>query len=290
MRGHRPYLVGAAILATFAFAAPAAQADHHIVRITEVQASLPVFGANAEFVEFKMLSGGQGNLSPDLHVDIYGGDGLLNDTIDPADAGSGQSQRTYLLMTPTGEGAHEITADFDLPDTDNIEGAGGAVCLRSTGGFGLIDCVAWGAITNPPPSAGPVAAAPSDGTSIDRRLDRAGCAVTLESGDDTNDSSADFPIQLNETPTPNSATPDVCPNTTITKAPKATTTKRVAKFQFTGTQGSDEFLCKLDSAPFADCESPFQKRVSLGKHTFKVRAAGDPTPDTHRWKVKRRRR
>jgi hypothetical protein len=290
MRGHRLYLVGIVIVAACAFA-PAAQADHHLVRISEVQASIAGgAGEDAEFVEIKMYSGNQDNLSPSLHVDIYDGDGSIS-TVDPTDAASGQSQRTYLLMTPAAEIAHGLTADFDLDATNSISKAGGAVCLRSTAGFGTIDCVAWGTMTNPPPSAGALAPAMSDGESLDRRLNRTGCAVTLEPGDDTNNSLADFPIQINETPTPNSAAPDACPNTTITKKPKARTTKRLAKFSFTSTVlGAEEFLCKLDSAPFADCESPFSKRVNVGRHTFKVRVSGDPSPASYSWKVKRRRR
>jgi hypothetical protein len=64
--------------------------------------------------------------------------------------------------------------------------------------------------------------------------------------------------------------------------------KANVRFRFSATQGAAGFLCKLDSAAFAPCTSPKRYRVLRGAHTFKVKAAGDPTPATFSFRVKRK--
>jgi hypothetical protein len=46
------------------------------------------------------------------------------------------------------------------------------------------------------------------------------------------------------------------------------------------------FQCKLDGTPFGPCQSPKRYRVSLGRHTFKVKAVGDSTPAVFSFRVK----
>ncbi len=85
------------------------------------------------------------------------------------------------------------------------------------------------------------------------------------------------------------------PETEITKAPKLKTRKRKAKFKFSSDEPGSNFECKLDKRDFAPCSSPFRKKVRRKRHTFQVVATddagnADPTPATHAWKVKKRRR
>jgi parallel beta-helix repeat protein len=85
------------------------------------------------------------------------------------------------------------------------------------------------------------------------------------------------------------------PETEITKAPKRKTRKRKAKFKFAADEAGSSFECKLDKRDFAPCASPLRKKVRRKRHTFEVVATddagnADPTPATHAWKVKKRRR
>jgi hypothetical protein len=82
----------------------------------------------------------------------------------------------------------------------------------------------------------------------------------------------------------------------ITKGPRDKTKKRSATFEFTGTDARAiaSFQCKLDSAAFIPCTSPYTVKVKTGKHTFQVQAidqagnVGAPATDT--WKRKKRKR
>ncbi len=88
------------------------------------------------------------------------------------------------------------------------------------------------------------------------------------------------------------------PETQITKAPKKkvkTRKKRKkAKFRFSSPEPAASFECSLDDAAFEPCASPFKTKVKKGKHEFEVRASdalgNTGPPDTHSWKVKRKRR
>jgi len=81
------------------------------------------------------------------------------------------------------------------------------------------------------------------------------------------------------------------PQTTITKGPKARSTKTTAKFRFTSSVAGSTFECKLDGKPFKKCKSPKTYRnLKAGKHVFKVRAvkgAGnvDRTPAKRKFTV-----
>jgi hypothetical protein len=83
------------------------------------------------------------------------------------------------------------------------------------------------------------------------------------------------------------------PETTITKKPKKASASRRAKFSFASDEPNSRFECKLDKGQFKSCDSPFKKKVDLGKHRFKVRAidaAGnvDRTPASYKWKVEKK--
>ena len=62
-----------------------------------------------------------------------------------------------------------------------------------------------------------------------------------------------------------------CPNTQITKKPKAKTTDRTPKFEFSGGDG---FLCSLDGSKAEACDSGVFEpgKLSRGKHKFAVGA------------------
>ncbi|MFL5782251.1 MAG: hypothetical protein ACJ760_13135 [Thermoleophilaceae bacterium] len=82
------------------------------------------------------------------------------------------------------------------------------------------------------------------------------------------------------------------PQTTITKGPASTTTKRSASFAFKSSQPGSSFECQLDSnLGFSRCHSPVTvRRMYPGRHSFVVRArnrfgTADPTPAKANWKV-----
>ncbi len=72
------------------------------------------------------------------------------------------------------------------------------------------------------------------------------------------------------------------PETTITGGPQGDTGVGSSSFTFTSEAGAT-FECRLDGAAFAACTSPHSVSVTLGSHTFEVRATDgvgnvDPTP------------
>ena len=82
------------------------------------------------------------------------------------------------------------------------------------------------------------------------------------------------------------------PATTITKHPKKRTHSHRATFGFVSDPAEGAtFECKLDKGKFKPCESPYEKRMNPGRHTFRVRAAveeiTEPTPAKFKWRVLR---
>jgi trypsin len=85
------------------------------------------------------------------------------------------------------------------------------------------------------------------------------------------------------------------PDTTIVGKPRKKTRKRIANFRFISDEPNVSFECHFDDAAFAPCSSPRKRRVKRGRHTFEVRAidaggTADPSPASHKWRVKRKRR
>jgi len=83
------------------------------------------------------------------------------------------------------------------------------------------------------------------------------------------------------------------PNTFITRDPGTRTRDRTPSFKFRSEPTGATFECSIDGGRFKVCSSPHQlKRLSLGRHVFKVRAVlenvRDPTPAEHRFKVVRK--
>jgi hypothetical protein len=85
------------------------------------------------------------------------------------------------------------------------------------------------------------------------------------------------------------------PDTTVTKKPKKTSTKRKATITFTSSVAGSTFTCAVDKKPAAPCTSPFKKRVKVGKHTVVITSTSplgivDPTPVTVKFKIAKPKR
>ena len=275
--------IGAALLGP----ASAALADHHEVKITEVFAGTSE-APSAEFVEIQMFLSGQELLAQADLVFYDAGGAAIAPPLELQNVANGQSQRTLLAGTSEMEALFATQADVEY-ESPLLNNGGGGVCVVSEVGFGTLDCVAWG--TAAVAGAGASETAIPDGQAIARNI-APGCNTLLERADDTGSSLADF-APGTPTPQPNSedGPNSSCPDTQITKKPKAKTTDRTPKFEFTGGDG---FECKLDSASFEVCDSPFAPgKLSRGKHTFEVRAteldgSRDGTPAKYSWKIVRR--
>lgn len=269
--------------------APVARADHHFVKISEVFPGT-ISQPGAEFVELQMYSPGQNNFAPGASLTFYNGAGGTASNLDLSDVASGADQRTMLAGTATMESMFTVAADREYAG-DNMSNSGGGVCLVSESFLpSLVDCVAWGTATVS--GAGASAPAIPDGSSLERSI-AAGCNTLLEPGDDTGSSIADFAPAF-PFPEPNGALPteSLCPNTEITRKPKARTKDRTPTFEFAGGDG---FECNLDSGGFEECDSPYEPgRLKRGKHTISVRAtetdgSRDGTPAKYAWKIVRNR-
>ncbi|MDX6582159.1 MAG: hypothetical protein QOI10_1343 [Solirubrobacterales bacterium] len=284
-------------LATLGWAQPAS-ATFHLMSVREV-ATDPA-GANSSYIELQMYAPVQ-NFVNGHAVTFYTGTGSLLATFTlTSNVPNGNNQDTILIGDTATAGSPDFTYD-QLGDAILTYGPGGAAC------WDTVDCVSWGSFTGDamlPSRAGTPAPAIGVGQALQRSI-TPGCATLLEAGDDTNVSSTDFslvtPAPRNNTVTPTETT---CngggggggdtkpPQTTITKQPKAKTTKTTAKFKFMSSEQGSSFRCKLDKGDFEGCNSGKVKYKHLdpGKHKFQVvatDAAGnaDKTPAKAKFKV-----
>lgn len=82
------------------------------------------------------------------------------------------------------------------------------------------------------------------------------------------------------------------PETSITKSPKSSKSRKVS-IAFTSTETGSTFECSLENAGYKTCRSPKrQNNLRVGRHKFKVRAITstgivDLTPASASWTVKR---
>jgi hypothetical protein len=283
-------------------AAPA-PAAHHLVKVREVFPGTATDPA-AEFVELQLPAAGENLVAGQASVDLYDAAGTQTASATfLSNPSNGQSQRTMLAASAGASSMFGVAADLTLPP--GLDPGGGAACFDSTT-FGPIDCVRWGSssASTPSPSGSP-AAAISDGSSLTRSI-APGCATLLETGDDTNDSAADFALTA-PTPQNNAATPSetACtgggggpgggdtdpPNTKIKKGPRGKIETDTATVKFKSNEPGSTFACKLDRKKYKRCRSPKRlKNLDRGKHKFKVRAtdaAGntDPSPAKLRFEV-----
>nr|MBA2725153.1 hypothetical protein [Actinomycetota bacterium] len=196
--------------------APAATASFHATRITEVYAgstALPM----SQFIELRMSQAGQ-NFVNGIKVKVFDASGTEKATFTfTSNVVNGQNQAAILLATQ--EAQQEFGVSADLTITPVIAASGGKVC------FDTIDCVSWGNYSGGADGTGAPAAPggiPS-GFSLTRNT-AGGSSPGLDSGDDTNDSAADFQI-ASPTPTNNlGATGGSDPTPTPTPTPLPTPT------------------------------------------------------------------
>jgi hypothetical protein len=178
-----------------------ARADHHFVRISEV--FLGTGGhTNVQYVSLRAYSSGQDEFTAnDAEIVFYeaDGDAIGNGEEFTQDPNPFGDQGQVLIATTAAETFFGVTADLEFPATTGL-GTGGAVCFESSS-FGRVDCATWG---NYAPGVGEPAAntpfSPSEGIPSGAALRRKlGGNDELDSGDDSNNSNADFSLR---TPVP----------------------------------------------------------------------------------------
>jgi predicted extracellular nuclease len=279
-------------------AAPPAQATFHHMMVREVYPG-SIAHPDSEYVELQMWAPGQ-NFVDGHSIGLYDASGAPVGTATfTHDASGNANQSTLVAATAEAEAEFGIAADTGL-NPGLLNPAGGAVCWES------LDCVVWGnfagSAKSPVGSAAAAGGIP-DGMALQRTIEP-GCATLLESGDDSDNSAADFSL-ASPAPRPNSVTPSehACssqagggggaqpgggsgggtgstrPQTQIRKHPGNRTRDRTPTFRFSSNAPGSTYLCKLDSGNFKRCNSPFTAHpLSLGPHLFKVEArAGGAT-------------
>ena len=125
--------------------ASTAEADHHSVKIREYHPgnlALPADG----FLQMQMYAAGQ-NLFGGQEIHVYDSTGavpepavyVLSPFLEPP--ANAQNQRTILIGGSNGPADSDYTENLDT----QYDPAGGALCFVSSEGFGVIDCLEWGA-------------------------------------------------------------------------------------------------------------------------------------------------
>jgi hypothetical protein len=298
--------------------APLAHATFHEMSIREVYPA-----GDSSYVELQMWAGGQ-NFVGGHRLVAYDSTGNVADNFKfAANVANGANQSTILVADTDYPLTFDEMPAADETDPDlNLSPTGGAVCWAEGS---PPDCVAWGNFKSgavPLPSATGSPVAPGGvpaGMALRRSID-AGCSTFLELSDDRDSSAADFSL-VAPAPRPNSVAPSerACPRsgggqedgggaggagtrgqggapqTTLKRKPAKTTHDRTPTFRFGSDESGSSFQCKLDGGPYRACRSPFTtKRLSLGHHTFKVRARDDsgkldPSPASYGFRVAAKR-
>jgi hypothetical protein len=308
-RRRRCFLASLAVaIVVLALGAANALATFHLISIREVYTGF-VGDPDVEYVELQMYSGGQ-DLIKEHRISTFDAAGnLVKANAFSADAPNSANQSTVLMATPEAEAKFGVTADGALSPSGQLEPGGGAVCWEE------IDCVTWGSVSDSPlsPSGPPFSGAIPDGMAL-RRTIAPGCPTLLEADDDSDRSALDF-SPVFPAPRPNSVAPSerACPASTgnagsgsgtgarplqtkLRRKPPKRGRDRTPTFGFASDEGGATFQCKLDRRAFRACRSPFTApRLSLGRHTFKVRARNrsgkvDPSPAVYRFKILARHR
>jgi hypothetical protein len=204
-------------------AAPAANADHHLVKIREVHRGTTVGPDAGNYIVLQSYAAGE-NLFTNHYVKTYNNGGeqssrLLNTN------GSALNQATYLV------GNSGVTGSDSVPGDPLALDVSGAACYTDDNvGLLGIDCVSWGAFTGfvggiPSPTGTPAATLGADQSLV--RSITPGCATLLEGTDDTNNSAADFAIGAgsprNSTTAP---TEKACTTTPVVKKKKCKKKKK----------------------------------------------------------------
>jgi hypothetical protein len=279
------------------WAAPAS-ASFHLNRISQVHTGT---GGGGDYIELQSFTSGQNFVSGHWLATYSSSGSPVGEYMFPSNVPNGGSQRTILVSDGSPVG---VTPDFNAGGSLNVLTDAGSACLLDTYppvGANGIDCVSWGAASppmgNPSPIGTPVPGGLLAGETLVRSIS-AGCGTLFESGDDTNDSAADFALGTSNprnnaaTPTEHACPPPPTPKTTIIGGPKGRTRDRTPTFRFEASLAGSAFRCRIDSKPFKPCSSPktFGK-LGFGPHTFQVKARkggrADPTPAGRSFKVVR---
>lgn len=288
-----------------------APATFHEMSIREVYPG-SLAQPESEYVELQMWAPGQNHVGGHVLKTYNAGGGVTSADTFASDVSGSANQSTILLATPAAEAEFGVNADTAL-SAGVLDPAAGAVCWEN------LDCVSWGGFSGslPSPAGAPAAAIP-DGMAL-RRTIAPGCATLLEPTDDHDNSAADFSAVF-PAPRPNSVTPterrcpgsgeggffgagggsgggghEGAPRTTLRRTPGKLVHDRTPTFRFSSNEPGSTFQCRLDGKPFRSCHSPFTtKPLTLGPHTFKVRARDDsgkldPSPASYGFKVVARR-
>ena len=257
---------GAALLAL----APAAQADHHFVSITEV---FPGVSENpaAEFVELQMYSAGQNNFEPGASLSFHNAAGAVDrDASSGRTSRNGANQRTLLIGTPAMETLFGKQADTEYAsaalDRCGRRGVPALERLRAS------PLIVWLGVRRRSPAP--------ERLSTRSPMARRSCATSAlaatrcsnRATTRTRASTTSQPAP-SSTPQPNTeAGPtESCPNTKITKKPKAKTKDRTPSSSSRAATAS----CAASTARRPrQCDSgQFEPgKLSRGKHEFAVRA------------------
>ena len=170
-----------------------------------------------------------------------------------------------------------IDTDPDSPANDNnpeVKGsaeAGSTVKIYST-----VDC------SGEPLGTGTAAAFSSLGITVSVPADQATDLRARALDAAGNPSGCSSALSYVEDSTP--------PDSVLTEQPPEKTTKRRVKLAFSSSEPGSTFRCSLDGNVLKPCDSPWEKRVELGAHVFRVDALdpsgnADPTPAKAKFKV-----
>jgi hypothetical protein len=222
-----------------------AHATYHLMMIREVFAGSAA-QPNAHFVELQMHASGQ-NFVGGKQVKIFNAGGAEVGTFSFAGSVSnGANQASILVGTAEVQAAFGVAPDLTMAPV--VSAVGGKACFFDPGdpyvpgsGLGNIDCVSWGAFAPGGDTGNPAAAMPQ-GMSIERRISGGTSSTTLDPGDDTNNSAADFqsaaPSPLKNSgagPAPAPGTDTTAPATDIGKPVKGKTYNDSTFKRFRGT-------------------------------------------------------
>ena len=190
----------AVVAGMLALAIPSvSSATFHLIKIREIFAG-KAGDPNAQYVMLQMYSAGQ-NFVAGKTVTLYDASGTVAGSFTfAADVANGANQAYILLATAEAETFFSVTADLVIAPV--ITASGGKVCYEN------LDCVSWGnfsgSSSSPSPSGTPFGypEGVQSGHAVRRDISH-GNPATLQEGDDTNDSRADFDCADTAAPTNN---------------------------------------------------------------------------------------
>ena len=187
------------------------------------------------------------------------------------------ASRSFTVDTSAPAAPNLTDTDPDSPANDNnpeLKGsaeAGSTVRIYSTAGC-----------TGSPLASGTAGELDSPGLTVNVAGDQTTSLRARAEDRAGNESGCSAAIEYTEDSTP--------PESEITDAPAPETTKRKVEFAFSSSEANSTFRCSLDKATIKHCESPLTKRVSRGRHVFRVYALdpsgnAESTPAKAKFKV-----